>query len=158
MQPENNMNNVKRPGPLTLDAARSRLARIWFSGAGFVFFVLMVQSLFGKYGGDTQQVWAWFVPCVVPTLPLMISVLGAGALGSSERHYLRRNFFELTQGISVTYLIVLFLTVVAASINVPAVDTLAMSNVWLGPLQGIVVAAIGYIFISKHALDTDKSS
>jgi hypothetical protein len=142
---------------VTLEEARSRLSTVWFAGSGLVFVLLMVESLFGKYGTDTQQVWAWYIPCVVPTLSLMVSVLGAGALGSGDRRYLRYNFFTLTWWLSLSYIVVLLLTVIAASVRVPAVDVLVLSNSWLGPLQGVVVAAIGYIFISKHALDVNAA-
>jgi hypothetical protein len=147
--------NRPRRDRVTLEDARSRLSVVWFAGSGAVFFLLMVQSLFGKYGADTQQVWAWYIPCVVPTLSLMVSVLGAGALGSGERRYLRHQFFSLTWWLSLSYILVLFLTVSAASLRDPAVDVLVLSSAWLGPLQGVFVAAIGYIFISKHALDTE---
>jgi hypothetical protein len=146
-------NSARRGKRATLEDARGQLSAVWFIGSGVVFFILLTQSLFGKYGADTQQVWAWYVPCVVPTLSLMVSVLGAGALGTPERRYLRTFFHELTWWLSIGYISVLGLTVLAASLRDPAVDTLVLSSAWLGPLQGIVVAAIGYIFISKHALE-----
>ncbi len=149
MPPEDRQDNSDQ---LTLDAARTNLSYIWFIGSGVLFFVLVIQSLLGKYSTDTQQVWSWYLPCVLPTLSLMVSVLGAGALGAGDQRNLRRGFFTLTVGLSVMYLIILATTIVVASFRTPAVDVLVVSSAYLSPLQGVVVAAIGYIFISKHAL------
>jgi hypothetical protein len=129
------------------------LATVWFAGSGLVFIVLLIQSLFNKYEGDTQQVWAWFIPSVVPTLSLMVSVLGAGALSAGERRNVRVSFFILAWWLSIAYVVVLMLTVFGASLRRPAIDVLVVSNAWLGPLQGIAVASIGYIFVSKNALE-----
>jgi len=136
---------------LALERARSRLSAVWFIGSGVTFFLLMIQSLVGKFGSDTQQVWSWFVPSVVPTLSLMISVLGASALGQAEKRRVQFTFYRIALWLTIAYLLVLFATLIAASARPPAIDTLLLSNAWLGPLQGLVVAAIGFLFISKHS-------
>ena len=150
MPPDDMQDNGK---PLTLEAARTTLSYVWFIGAGILFFVLVIQSLLGKFDTDTQQVWSWFVPCVLPTLSLIISVLGAGALGAGDPRPLRHGFFALTVGLSAMYLLVLATTIAVASFRSPTVAILSISNSYLSPLQGVVVAAIGFIFISKHALE-----
>jgi hypothetical protein len=144
---------------LPLDDARTSLSRIWFLASGLNFLILLIQSLFGKYGSDTQQVWSWFVPSVVPTLSLVITVLGAGATEKSkEKRFVKIQFFDVARWLSAAYLTVLFLTIVAGSLRPPAIDVLVLSNAWLGPLQGLTVAAIGYLFISKHAANEPQTT
>jgi hypothetical protein len=141
---------------LPLERARSRLSAVWFIGSGVTFFLLMIQSLVGKFGSDTQQVWSWFVPSVVPTLSLMISVLGASAMGHAEKRRVQFGFYRIALWLTISYLIVLFATLLAASARPPAIDTLLLSNAWLGPLQGLVVAAIAFLFISKHSAKSPR--
>jgi hypothetical protein len=141
---------------LLLEDARTTLSRIWFIGSGVNFLILLVQSLLGKYGSDTQQVWSWFIPSVVPTLSLVITVLGVGAMGKKENRFVKTQFVDLAKYLSIAYMCVLFLTIVAASLRPPAIDVLLLSNAWLGPLQGLTVAAIGYLFIAKHAAEEQQ--
>src|SRR4051794_3668371 len=107
---------------LRLDVARNRLSVAWFSGAGITFVLLMFQSLAGKYGSDTQQVWSWYVPSTVPTLSLILSVLGAAAIEEPHaskpgRRYVSAAFFRLAMWLTGAYLLVLFATVIGASLR-----------------------------------------
>jgi len=125
--------------------------RIWFIAAGISFVWLMVFSMFGRFGTDTREVWSWFLPSVLPTLSLMIAVLGATAFGPRDKRYVKKPFIDLAQTLSLVYLAALFLTIIAGHFNPPAIEFLLLSNVWLGPLQGLTVASIGYLFIAKEA-------
>jgi hypothetical protein len=80
----------------SLEQARSSLLVIWLVGGGAAFFVLMLQSIFGRYGNNLQAVWSWFIPTVVPTVSLMLGVLGASALSvhSAGPQVVRRFFFK----------------------------------------------------------------
>jgi hypothetical protein len=134
-----------------LEEARARLARLWFLGAGISFAILTFESILGKYAEDTGQVLSWFVPLVLRTLSLMISILGAGALAVGERRLVRSFFYTLTWWLSLANLLTLLLTIVGASLQKPAVLVLVFSTAWLTPIQGLTVASIGYLFLSKNA-------
>jgi hypothetical protein len=145
---------------MPLDEARAALLTIWMSGGGLVLFILMLQSMFGRYGTQLQSVWSWFIPTVVPSISLMLGVLGATALvaRSSEPKSVRVFFFQVSRYLSVFYLSILLLTVaVEPFTRVSAVDLYTMSNYWLGPVQGLVVAALGVLFVSKEDHPADPA-
>lgn len=133
------------------NAARRRLATVWFSGAGFLFMVLMLQSMLGSYGAGAEEAWNWFLPNVVPTLTLIVGVLVSDALGRSEAGgEVDRFIFRLAFGLSIGYLLVLSLPVFAAPFSeLPPLKLLKSSQLWIVPLQGLVSAALGAFFVSK---------
>jgi hypothetical protein len=136
----------------SLDEARSTLLLIWMVGGGLAFFILMLQSIFGRYESKLQAVWSWFIPTIVPTISLMLGVLGANAL-SADAHgpqIVRSFFYRISRALSVFYVAALLLTIGLEPVTrVPAIDLYTMSNYWLGPLQGLVVAALSVLFVSK---------
>ena len=112
-----------------------------------LFAVLVVQSILDKYHQDLQKAWSWFIPTVVPTLSLMLSVLGAGALGGQDARQVRVDFFRLAWWLSLAYLLVLTGTILLQPFSPLApIELFTASNYWLTPMQGLVVAAIGVLF------------
>jgi hypothetical protein len=146
---------------ILLDVARWRLAVVWFGICGTVFVVLAAQSLGGVYETRVQSAWAWALPNFVPTLALMVSVFAADALRPYEETRsvkVRETFFKLAMGLSIFYLLVLLATILAQPIimtkvgdpNMDQVGILEVSNLWLAPLQGLVVAALGVLFFLRQ--------
>ena len=127
---------------LPLEQARTKLATLWFVGAGSLFALLVVQSILGRYGKQVQQAWSWFIPTTVPTLSLMLGVLGSAALGSQDRRSVRRTFYDIAWWLSLFYLVILGATIVLQPLGpMDALELYQLSNYWLGPIQGLVVAA-----------------
>jgi hypothetical protein len=154
-------------GLISLERARWNLARFWFIASGIIFILLVVQSIGTVYGDNLQTVWGWALPNFVPTLALMVSVFAADALrpysATQEPSMVRQNFYQLALGLSIFYLIVLLATILSEPLflymrqgtNASAVDLLQKSNLWLGPLQGLVVGALGVLFFLK---DEDRKA
>lgn len=131
---------------------KQRLATVWFSGAGLVFTIVLVQSLFGRYEDQVNEVWGWLLPTVVPTLSLIIGVLVFDAMQRIKRaKRIDRFLFRLTTGVSAAYLFAVLLVIVlqpfAAS---PPVQLMNQANIWLGPFQGLVAAAMGAFFVKAE--------
>jgi hypothetical protein len=144
----------------SLEHARSSLLLIWMVGGGILFLILTVQSILGRYGDKVQAVWSWFIPEIVPTISLMIGVLGARALApaSDDGKVVRVFFFQLSRGLSIFYLTVLLLTIGLEPLTkIQAIDLYTMSNYWLGPIQGLVVAALGVLFVSREHLEKEQT-
>jgi hypothetical protein len=141
---------------------RIKLARVWLIGAGLLFMILVMQSLLHVYGDLTQEAWAWFLPTVLPTLSMIISVLTYTALdpvaGDSQ---VRRSFVSIALWLSSVYLLTVMLTIMIqpyASRNAAeAVGLMRTSNLWLGPFQGLVASALGTLFASKEKKDNSMS-
>ena len=137
---------------MTTESSKWALAAIWLVGAGVVFLLLVAQSLLGHYEPATAEVWGWFLPTVVPTLSLIIGVLvadrraGEGRPGGGAQPAERRIFW-LCAGMSALYLLLVALTVVIQPLlHATPLELMHRSNLWLGPLQGLTVAALGFFF------------
>jgi hypothetical protein len=147
-------------GLIPLERARWSLARLWFIASAIIFVLLVAQSIGGAYEGALQTAWGWALPNFIPTLALMVSVFAADALrpySDAPPSQVREPFYKLSFGLSIFYLFVFLATILSEPIflyvrqgeKVTAIDLLQVSNLWLGPLQGIVVAALGVLFFLK---------
>jgi hypothetical protein len=143
---------------LPLTTAQDRLTQVWFIGAGVACIILVLQSLLGKYGDSVHDVWGWFVPTVGPTLGLILGVIGARALipangqTGSEQH-VNRSFFSVAFWLSLSYLALLLITILIEPFSPEPFTGIKLYNLasyWLGPIQGLVVAAVTVLFNSKH--------
>jgi len=147
---------------LAINHAQQRLALVWFIGAAVPGFILLLQSLLGKYSDSLQEVWGWFVPTVGPTLGLIIGAIGAAALSDpasakpAER-YVTRFFFRIAFALSGIYLLTLTLTLLLEPFSPSPYKGIKLYNVanyWLAPIQSLVVAAISVLFGSQKKGDS----
>lgn len=146
---------------IELERARWRLAVIWFPSAAVIFLILVAQSMGGAHSGELQRLWGWALPNFLPTIALMLSVFAAEALKPHETGtiYVRRNYCTLAIWISAFYLFVLLISILAVPLvrffveSARELDRMKMledSNLWLGPLQGLTVVALGILFFLKE--------
>lgn len=138
---------------LPLEQARIGLARLWFGGAGLLTLILIAQSMAGKYRGEVQEVWGWALPTVLPTLSLILAVLGATALKPEvEDCRVQRTFYSLAFWLSAAYLGLILVTLFAEPlVDLDALALYKQSNLWLGPFQGLVTSAIGVLFFTQES-------
>ncbi|MBU1138963.1 MAG: hypothetical protein KKD01_00220 [Proteobacteria bacterium] len=136
---------------LPLERARWTLAKLWFVGAGLVFLILVGQSIAGKYQDKTELVWSWALPTVMPTLSLIVTVLGASALQKQlDVIAVRRSFYTLSLWLSVIYLALILLTLGLEPFStLESLELLNLSNLWLAPFQGLVISALGVLFFTQ---------
>jgi len=140
---------------VSLDFVRGELATVWVAGAGAVILLVVLQSLLGRFGGKTSEAWGWLLPTTMPTLLLIVTVLGYTALDPvHSTAVVRRRFHELAKTLSIAYLSLVALTVLigpfAAADGAGMIDLMHMSNLWLGPFQGLVASALGVLFVTKQ--------
>jgi hypothetical protein len=141
---------------MELRKAEWRLATVWLIACGVILLILVAQSYSGLYLDRLQEAWGWFLPTVMPTLSLVVGVLVVEGLrtdGQEERRLDRRLYF-LALGLSAVYLLLVAASVLAAALlahRTPSVELLQRSNLWLGPVQGLVAAALGIVFRSAEA-------
>jgi hypothetical protein len=146
-----------------LDIVRARLTALWLVGSGFSFMILVLQSLMGKYGDKTAEVWGWLLPAVMPTLSMTIAVLGYTALDPLfSTSVVRKTFFRIAFWSSVVYLSLVLLTIliqpIAAEDPSKAIEVMRLSNLWLSPFQGLVASALGVLFVSKQKREPRASA
>jgi hypothetical protein len=142
-------------GWVPLDRVRSKLASLWLIGGALIFSLMVACSLLGAYGENVQDAWGWLLPTLLPTLAMILSVLGYSALSPTlSKINVRRDFYRIALFLSVFYLgLILFTLLIQPFRSVTVAQQLAqmrMSNLWLGPIQGLVSSALGVLFISKQ--------
>ena len=145
---------MSRSDLVSLDTVRTRLAMIWLIGGGVIFLLLVVQSLMGRYEDNTKEAWEWLLPSVMPSLGLILTVLGYSAMDPNfGTSVVRRLFATIATALSVLYLSLILLTVLIQPIAAPdstkALELMRTSNLWLGPLQGLVASAMSVLFVAK---------
>lgn len=128
---------------------RAALGALWFIGGGSLFLLFVVQTILGKYQDKTNEAWAWFLPTIMPTLLLMIGVFAADVTNPQEENASVKLFiFCLSFGISAAYLIAVALTIFLQPYSsMKFWELMKQSNLYLGPFQGLVAAAVGIFFV-----------
>jgi hypothetical protein len=134
---------------LKLADVQNSLVVIWGCGFLFNFLLIFVQTVRGVFGAGVQEVWGWFLPCVLPTLGLSIASAVA-AKGNAELKTVSKFVATLARVASIFYLA----TVLSTSLAWPltggdALEWFKLSGLWLGPLQGIAGAILGTVLASK---------
>lgn len=146
---------LKKNQLISLDEVRMKLAKVWLIGSGLIFFIIVIQSLRHVYGDLTQEAWGWFLPTLLPSLGLIITVLTYTALDPQMTgSVVRKDFVHLATWLSVAYLFTVLLTILmqpfAGRQPTDAIALMRTSNLWLGPFQGLVASALGVLFVSKE--------
>jgi hypothetical protein len=147
---------------ISLDVVRNRLGMVWAIGASLPVILVVFQSLIGRFGGRDQDAWAWLLPTIMPTLGMIITVLGYTALDPvRSKAVVRKTFFYFALWFSIAYLTLVTMAVVigpfVAATGAGMIDVMHKSNLWLGPCQALVASALGVLFVTKQKQDADGS-
>jgi len=136
---------------VSMTESKKRLAIAWFIGGGLLFLLLLTQTIFGRYGDKAKDAWAWLLPTIVPSLSMiMTGIVISGPLGKSlETKTVDRFAFRLSLVFSIFYLITVSLTILLSPFSeLPPLELMKLSNLWLAPFQGLVSAALAIFFVS----------
>ena len=130
------------------------LAIAWLCGGGLVFALLVLFSMTNKFGTNTQDAWGWVLTAVMPNLSLIVGVLVSDMSVAAPKKikWVDTAHYRFSLGLSLVYLLAVLLTLLATSMPfVPdshrGINMLRLSNLWLGPLQGLVSAALGVFYV-----------
>ncbi len=145
------------PEPMIpLNKVRTSILRIWLIGAGMSTLILVVTSILRGNADAARDVWSWFLPLVLPTIGLMVGVVGAAALVKNGERNVRNDFFNIAWWLSIAYLFILSLTILLEPLSpLKGSELYGVSNYWMGPFQGLVIAALGYVFTSGENVGDD---
>ena len=136
---------------MQMTEARIGLTKVWFTGGLFFFFLIIVQSILGAYGTDVDKAWGWALPTIMPTLLLIVGVLVGQQMNANPTKATVDPFlFRLTYWLSIFYLLVVNLTILLSPFTSRTkIEIMQTSNLFLGPLQGLVGAAFGAFFVAR---------
>jgi len=143
---------ITEPGFISLERVRVRLAVLWLGVGTIIYLIVVAQSLLGKFGSDTQKAWGWLLPTTMPTLGMIVTVLGYTALNPKfSNTEVRRSFFWIAFYLSTVYLgLVLMPILIQPFTNTTPIELMHTSNLFLGPFQGLVASSLGVLFVSKQ--------
>ncbi|MFX0141103.1 MAG: hypothetical protein ACFFDN_46120, partial [Candidatus Hodarchaeota archaeon] len=131
---------------------KKRLTTLWFVGASFLLLLFFFQTLFGKYKGIAMEAWGWLMPTIMPSLSLVLGVWGMYVLDMGVKtKKVDRFVFRLSFALSALYLSLVTLTILFQPFTLLSpLDWMKQSNLWLGPLQGLVSASLGVFFVKRE--------
>lgn len=144
---------------LPMRTSKQKLAMLWFIGSGSLLLLLAIQTLLGKYNSQEQEVWGWFLPNIMPTLSLIVSVFVVDAKRTNgPKETIDRFYFRFVYGLSLVYLMMLATTILIEPFTAyPPLELMTLSSIWLGAFQGLVAASVGIFFSKSEKEEQTKS-
>lgn len=127
--------------------AQRRLLTLWCISFFIMFLFMIIRTAGNIYGEKTNDAWSWFLPTIVPTFSLMVTV--AVAQQTDEQQSSKFLYF-LAFVLSLFYHILVLFTILnpIPNDNTP-IEMMKVSNLWLGPIQGLVAASLGAFFVKN---------
>lgn len=140
---------MRRP----IQECQRKLALLWLAGSGVIFMLVLGQTFTGVFGSDTESVWNWLLPNIVPTVSIIIGTLAASAFHSQSTSTVDGFIFRVAVALSAFYLIVTLGTILWSSglTVMRTSDVLNKSKYWMAPVQGLLGIALGVFFVSRKA-------
>ncbi len=134
--------------PVSLGGAKRSLAIIWFVGFGIPFLILLLRTIRTDQRSQTDEMWNWFLPSVLPTLSLIIGVLVADLRKQPDlKKAADGSMFGFAFAMSLLYLAAVLITLVMSPLQPgAATDLLKRSHVYLGPTQGLTAGCLAAFF------------
>ncbi|MBD3403815.1 hypothetical protein GF420_13050 [candidate division GN15 bacterium] len=142
---------------LPMAHCKRRLAALWFIVGGAIVLLVFILTLLGVYKQTSKAMWEWVLPTIMPTMSLMLGVLLMDMRSPATTAERVDSFvFWLSFVLSAVYLLAVLATAVKQSFwEFPSLKieltSLRQSNLFLGPAQGLVAAAMGAFFVKGHA-------
>jgi hypothetical protein len=152
------MNATTSAGGVSMRAAKRQLAVIWLVGAGLLFLILIGQTIGGVYGGGVQRAWGWLLPSIMPTLSLIVGVIVSDAQQTGKADPQVDPFLvSVARWFSGGYVALLLATILSQPFaSTTPLESLQTSQLWLGPLQGLVSALMGALFVKQDKSGEDR--
>jgi hypothetical protein len=128
-----------------MDRQRTILTGLWW-GWGLALIVVLVGISYSAPAlEDPSQAWGWLLPNITPTM-LLVGAVAYQQKRAIEKRTKPHPLFGIALGASIVYLGLLSIAVVSVLMTTDPIKTLQMSNLWLGPLQGLCASVLGIFF------------
>lgn len=138
---------------IEFNVAKKRLAILWFVFSAIIFGMFIFWTLASdKFGDKAADAWSLILPALMPTLSLIVGIYVADSSGQSGKgKKVSRFIYRLSFGLSLFYLMNIVLIIfLHGEFDNSIFTTFKKSNLFLGPLQGLVSAAIGAFYYKKE--------
>ena len=137
---------------IPMERCKRHLALLWLVGSAILFILLIAQTVGNHYGDKDNEAWGWLLPNLMPTLLLIVGALMADAFGTGAKAKSVDDFvYKVALALSAVYLFMVVLPIgLQPYVSYTPIELLKRSNLWLGPLQGLVSAAVGVFFVKAE--------
>src|SRR5262245_4119054 len=137
---------------MKVSKAKMCLSIFWLLAIAPLLLILILRQLNGFYDGDaksdSREVWNWVSQFVLPGLTLIAGAWTVSASPSDEKLVAHQWVFWAAVGMSMFYLTVLYLVIgMQATSALPWPETFKQSALYLGLMQGALIAVLGKFFI-----------
>lgn len=135
---------------MTLGKARRSLALLWIVSFGAMFVIVLLMTIFGRFGERWDLPWNWFLPLTCPTVGLILSLISVSTDHRSSQLLDSSNIFWFSISLSTLYLLAIYAIVFIHPFTNVSFELLISRSTWfLGPIQGLVCGVIGKLFIDN---------
>jgi hypothetical protein len=150
---------------ISMSICKKRLAILWSVSFLFLFIVILMYTVLGRYNDKFEDIWSWLTQNTLPTMSLIVSTFVVDVLDSpSIDKVVDEFYFKFCYWGCFAYLSILIITIlsvpvaldnihIATSLNneesMTAIIFLKKSNFWLSPFQALVNVLLGVFFIKK---------
>ncbi|MCL3781173.1 hypothetical protein EMN47_12355 [Prolixibacteraceae bacterium JC049] len=135
--------------------AQKKISIIWFINAGIMATIFIVFTIGKKFDGNDTEGWSWFTQNIIPILTLMIATFTHNINNpNSDGKLVDRFYFRLVKNLSIFYFFVLYITILSAPLalkysNIPILELLEKSKIYLSIFQGVVAYSLGLFFLKE---------
>lgn len=131
--------------------SQMQLMLVWMIGGAFFIIVAWLQILFGHYGDKGQEVIAWLLPSIIPTVSL---VTGVWANNVRKKYpstkKVERKTYRVVLAVSLFYLAFMGLIfAIQPMVARPPLEVIKSSGLILSPFQGMVSIFLGIFFTQE---------
>jgi len=130
-----------------------RLFVLFGSGTVVALAVTAIAAGMEKYGAaNTPRAFGWLLPCCIPTMTLLVGsyVADMGNPPHAKPRVVPGELANVTQVLALVYVAFWMSTVLAQDwMKMGPLAWLQLSHLWLGPLQGLVDAPLGALFMKR---------
>jgi hypothetical protein len=135
---------------MTARNAKSWLSVGWFCAVAPLVIILVLRQLNDFYGGDAKDVWNWFSQFVVPALTLLGGAWTVSASPTDDKQIDRPMVFWIAVVLSLFYIALLYVVIgMQTWSSMPWQEQFKQSALFLGVIQGLVIAVVGKFFIES---------
>jgi hypothetical protein len=131
--------------------SQMQLMLVWVIGGAILLLVAWLQILFGHYEDKGQDVIAWLLPSIIPTVSLVVGVWANNTRKKSRStQKVEKKAYTIVLVVSLFYLIFLgMIFAIQPMVALPPLDVIKNSGLILSPLQGVVSVFLGIFFTQE---------
>lgn len=141
--------------PLTLANAIKRLLNVWVSCAIFLILIILLQTIFGKFGSDADAAWGWLAMHLLPGLALLlIGYLRHKKLADFALPKAAAILYNIVFFVSIAYLAAVILSLLTQPFGTDQTEiaNLQRTNTGLFFFQGIFLILMAILIYKTERL------